>query len=413
MSKSTERLISVAVFLLFILTLDLAAGSLFGFYETERERRKQQRKANRVMIRTPSLVYHHDYLPQVSVGVIWGSERFTITTNSLGFRDSVQRTVPLKAEKYRVLFIGDSFTAAVGVDYRDSFVRIIGAEIREWAEVLNAAVISYSPIIYHRKLEYLIESLGLDIDEVVVFLDISDIEDALIYEVNTNGIVVRTDEHKMRESLFLRTPPSEPLPTPDTWFNVVKRYLKRHSITGRALAQIKRSFATKEPRSARDRISWRASWTFDDDVFAFYGEKGIEIARQQMDRLSELLNAHGIGLTLVVYPWPEQIAAGDLDSRQVRIWREWSSARQVGFVNLFPCFIGKGKPDWTTMVDRYFIPGDMHWNKAGHALVASAFLATWAQGPPLNSPASTTPRKRAKPNCRVLAAVRARDVEPA
>ncbi len=132
---NSEKLISVAAFVLFILTLDLAAGSLFGFYETERERRKaydvQQRRANRVMIRTPSLVYHHDYLPQVSAEVIWGSEQYTITTNSLGFRDSVQRTVPLEAEKYRVLFIGDSFTDAVGVDYRDSFVGIIGAEIRE------------------------------------------------------------------------------------------------------------------------------------------------------------------------------------------------------------------------------------------------------------------------------------------
>ena len=375
MSRSTERLIAVAAFLLFILTLDLAAGSLFGFYETERERRKaydvRQGKANRVMLRTPSPVYHHDYLPQVSAETMWGSERFTITTNSLGFRDSVQRTVPLEAEKYRVLFIGDSFTEALGVDYRDSFVGIIGAEIRELAEVLNAGVVSYSSIVYHRKLEYLIESLGLDIDEVVVFLDISDIQDALIYEVNPNGIVVRTDEYDMRESLFSQARPNERLQTPDRWFDIVKRYLKRHSITGRTLAEIKRSVAAKEPPG---RI--RASWTFDDDVFAFYGAKGVAIARQHMDRLSELLNAHGMGLTLVVYPWPEQIAAGDLDSRQVRIWREWSSVRQVGFVNLFPCFIGKGKPDWTTMVDRYFIPGDFHWNKAGHALVANAFLAT-------------------------------------
>ena len=208
MSKSTERLISVAAFLLFILTLDLAAGSLFGFYETERALQQQPGKANRVMIGTPSLVYHHDYLPQVSTESMWGSERFTITTNSLGFRDSVQRTVPLEAEKYRLLFIGDSFTDAVGVDYRDSFVGIIGAEIREWAEVLNAGLVSYLPIVYHRKVEYLIESLGLDIDEVVVFLDISDIQDALFYEVNTNGIVVETDEYEMRESFFFERGPT-------------------------------------------------------------------------------------------------------------------------------------------------------------------------------------------------------------
>ena len=77
------------------------------------------------------------------------------------------------------------------MEYQNTFVGIISEQLsREKIEILNASVISYSPIIYWRKIKYLIDDIGLKFDELVVFIDISDIEDeALRYKLSENNTV--------------------------------------------------------------------------------------------------------------------------------------------------------------------------------------------------------------------------------
>ena len=69
--------------------------------------------------------------------------------------------------------MGDSFTEGIRLNYEDTFVGLIEKELnKKNIEVLNGGRESYSPIIYWRKIKYLIEELGLDFDEVVLFIDI-------------------------------------------------------------------------------------------------------------------------------------------------------------------------------------------------------------------------------------------------
>lgn len=69
--------------------------------------------------------------------------------------------------------------------------------------------------------------------------------------------------------------------------------------------------------------------------------------------------------------------ARDRDSRQVRHWSAWSAAHGARFVNLFPAFMEK---DTRVAYHQLFIPGDVHWNPAGHRLVAQHLLVALAQG---------------------------------
>ena len=63
-------------------------------------------------------------------------------------------------------------------------------------EVLNAGVSSYSPIIYFKKIEYLIDK-GFEFDELIVFIDISDIEDeATIYRSDKAKVIKIKDKKK-------------------------------------------------------------------------------------------------------------------------------------------------------------------------------------------------------------------------
>lgn len=84
----------------------------------------------------------------------------------------------LTSPQRRVLLIGDSFTEGVGFEFSETFAGIAAESFAgRGVEVFNAAVVSYSPAIYYSKVRYLIEEVGLDLDAVVVFIDISDIAD--------------------------------------------------------------------------------------------------------------------------------------------------------------------------------------------------------------------------------------------
>jgi len=92
-----------------------------------------------------------------------------------------------------------------------------------------------------------------------------------------------------------------------------------------------------------------------------------------MDELLQLLKRHDVRLILAVYPWPDQIYHHDLDSRQVRFWREWAQANSVPFLNYFPKLIDT--PDSKeAIIRRFYIPGDIHFNEAGHRFIADGFL---------------------------------------
>jgi hypothetical protein len=110
----------------------------------------------------------------------------------------------------------------------------------------------------------------------------------------------------------------------------------------------------------------------DDRLFEAYGREGLETAREDMDRLRGVLRGHGIPLTVAVYPWPDQVLHRDRESRQASFWRHWAADNGAGFIDYFPRFID-GTPA-REVLDRYFIPGDVHWNEAGHRLIAEGFL---------------------------------------
>lgn len=99
---------------------------------------------------------------------------------------------------------------------------------------------------------------------------------------------------------------------------------------------------------------------------------GLKNAATNMTRLSGLLKEKKIRLTIAVYPWPQQILHGDRESKQVVFWEKWAKLEHVSFINLFPPFFQDRSP--RVSYQKYFIPWDIHWNKAGHELVAEEFL---------------------------------------
>lgn len=326
-------------------------------------------------------VYHHDLLPNVSVMGRWGKTYYPIFTNSMGFKDRGIRNVPLKSDRARILFIGDSFTEGQGMTYEKTFVGLIGDALAEkGVEVLNAAVSSYAPAVYFAKVKYLIETTGLEIDHVMVFIDISDIDDeAHWYRVGDDGIVgtLSPEGERVARRAF-----GKGLVAKIRENSLIAQflYILRDNIVYYSRRRRDRPRTLADPDADYDLDLWiekttnlkEVQWIFDPKADQAWGRTGVANAVRNMTRLHSLLQRHGIGLTVAIYPWPDNIILGDMPSPHSRVWQDWSTDRGVDLVDMFPDFIGPlpAKETLTT----YFIPYDVHWNELGHRFVAERIL---------------------------------------
>src|SRR5208283_3237928 len=104
----------------------------------------------------------------------WGKNSYEFFTNSLGFRDDRIRQVPLTDAKPRILMLGDSFTESK-TPWRDSYVSKVAVHFPQY-DFLNGGVASYSPSNY-LNVTRMVLAAGVEVDEVIVFIDISDVQD--------------------------------------------------------------------------------------------------------------------------------------------------------------------------------------------------------------------------------------------
>ncbi|MFN8207696.1 MAG: SGNH/GDSL hydrolase family protein [Bacteroidales bacterium] len=331
--------------------------------------------------RTLHPVYHHGLLKNKETLAAWGPLVYPFTTNSLGFRDEKVRKVPPTIHNKRILVLGDSHTEAVGINFEDSFFGILSAAARvKNIDMLNGAVVSYSPKIHYLKTKYLLEEAELKFNELWVFLDLSDLQNELAYEA------------------------FEPQPETVWWrlSNGTKKFLIAHSFlysTFFRIADKKRVDAFYESMRAFDEMNQQKKSdniielysTFfkdfnDKDMIrnpAFHGvglwysdsatfdlaEKGIRLGQENMKKLADLCRENQIKLKISVHPWQPQVSAHDTSDYYVNSWRSFCEKENIDFINLFPLFINGENPE--IVIKKYYIPNDNHWSEAGHQLVAS------------------------------------------
>jgi hypothetical protein len=100
-----------------------------------------------------------------------------------------------------------------------------------------------------------------------------------------------------------------------------------------------------------------------------WGRRGLALADANMDKIANLCREWKCALTVVVYPWPDNVHAGDRNSVQVTHWRDWAASRGVRFIDGFAPFFGEPAD---AAVARYFIRGDVHFSEAGNRLLFDA-----------------------------------------
>lgn len=337
---------------------------LFDFAYSSLTTGDEQRRGSRVA----HPVYDHGFAAKFEGHEAWGELRYPVITNSLGFKDASTRDVPLKSSSRRVLLIGDSFAEGIGMAYQDSFAGILqrdGQNRSDKVEFLNAGAASYSPSIYYKKIKYLLDA-GLQFDEVVVFSDTSDVTDeATSYFCIDDDPKYRAHCTAAEGSMVQRE-----IPQKSDFF------IEHFVVTNRLRIAIKRSIQSMlgNRKSALANDHARIGWTipgqdFTSDYRPLGIDGGIQRSLQNMSKLADMLAARNVPLTIVVYPWAQQIAQGDRDSRQVALWRDFCEKRCKAFINLFPVFFAEADSD-KNWYERLYIVGDDHFSAAGNAMVA-------------------------------------------
>jgi len=322
-------------------------------------------------------VYSHSLAANFDGDDLWGERRYHIRTNALGFKDAVNRDVPPKSDRRRVLFIGDSFTEGVALPYEQTFVGRFAAAFPDM-DVLNAGVSSYAPSVYFMKIKSLLDA-GLQFDEAIVYVDISDIQDeAIYYRYGPDGSLAWTNFEKECPS------PEATLVIKPSWWarpSYMLEYFEKARFMRRAIKDVRNLNVAEllKPGMSYGADRDRSSWTYDPKATC-YGAMGIEggVAKaiENMDRLHALLSARGIPLSVGVYPWPQQLLYDQENSRQAQIWRDWCAAKCRKFFDHFPAFFAYKNAHPNFLKD-LFIWTDVHYNERGNDLLAQDLIANY------------------------------------
>jgi hypothetical protein len=321
--------------------------------------------------RISSKIFHHTL--DSNVNVIEENGRFGKTrliTNSIGFRDKEARKIYNETSKYRIVFIGGSYTEGFMVNYEDSFVGIIDKKLKKYnIDVLNAGVVGYSPSIYYAKIKYFLDK-NFKFDELIIYIDVEDI--------TAEAFVDRLEVAKSFDSSVRGR------------YSIYVAFLKKNlSTTYKVLNFISDSIDDLNRTSNNDekkldefilgvvsgKTHGREMWTVDKEIYKIH-ENGVNKSLKYMKLLRDLCIENNIKLTIAVFPHTTQIYYNDLDSIHVKIWKKFSLENDVNFINYFPYFIDKkfSLEERIKVIKKYFRPFDIHPNNEASKLIADIFL---------------------------------------
>lgn len=311
--------------------------------------------------------YDHTFIKNYNELAGWGNIRFKLCTDNNSFKISCDEKN--KNNKiFNIGFIGDSFTEAVGMNYEESFVGIISKELRN-KKIANLGVSSYGTSIYYTKIKRLIDT-GYKFDEIIVFLDISDlIDDTLCYKIENDKIIRRDtfstcwNNFNIKENAFL---------------NFYKKNFNFTQILTEKIFTILVSLnVNKHLIDSNVLNTSRSEWTFKYKEEHFNNKKFEDVRDHSlsiMTELKKLLDKNSIDLSIAVYPHPATLYYDVRNNRQKEIWENFCLKNCKNFYNFMNIFFDRFEGNYYQAYKKYYINDDLHFSFEGNKLISSEFL---------------------------------------
>ena len=335
-------------------------------------------------------VYHHGFIENGKF-----EAEYNVYTNSLGFKDSEVRYVDRGNKGRRILFMGDSFTEGVMLPWDSTFVGMISNSLKgNEIEVLNAARASYSPLLYWQKINYFIEKKGLKVTDIIIFLDISDVEDEVIYKSFENTLRVKKSDHKPSEKKLKTTKLAKDIKnqTSKNLYHYFHKKLKNnlfitYNILG-ALDDVRdfnqypsevkflRRLGPNKPKHLQKNY-FRGNWMLQTEkAWKTKTDEGLSLMRKNIKKIISLSQKRDINIAIAIYPWPGQIIYDNSESLYVKYWEDFCYKHDIPFLNLFPDFLDfrKNGLSKNEIIKKFYIENDVHFNRNGNQIIADRFI---------------------------------------
>ena len=304
----------------------------------------------------------------------FGPYIYDVETDAHGFRKKPGATV---AAPYDMIFLGDSFTYGMNGAWDDTFVGMYAGDSGHQA--VNAGVSSYSPTGYlYQYQRALAAGLLPRGHRVVIAVDVSDVQDEA-------GIWVDGDAHpRKRSAAAPRVVTAAMLGTflsvdsrgrlierfPRTF--LIYRYL-RYDVLGWNRASV-----TEMPRSAFTFADWPTLDARPADPglagFAPLGVRGgLDRVEQKLLAIMQLARAHDAEVSLLIYPWPAQVAHADAFSWSTFVAGACEKGSCAGVIDTIPRFRSLAAND-SNWLNTLYVSGDTHFTALGNRVIADALL---------------------------------------
>ena len=290
--------------------------------------------------------------------------KHTFCTDNHGFKYKCGKK---RERNFKVAFLGDSFVEGLGLNYEKTFVGIFEEEKN--ISVANLGVTSYSTKIYLSKIKHLLEN-GYFFEHVILFIDISDFYDDNVFFMLQKDYSVKVRNYKskkLKRKKFLRNN----FPLTNFYMYVIKMTTSGN-----------RKIITEnyEKPFFYEKTRLKAKWTYQtSDKINGYTFPVSETQKEMLAAINELhslLAEKKIKLSIVVYPWPQQLENNDLNSKHVIMWENFCKEKCYKFINFFPFFFKEmKKSSYLNVYKKYYFWNDFHFNAEGNRVIAEKLIS--------------------------------------
>ena len=293
---------------------------------------------------------------------------YNVYTDENGYRVGSKKNVNKVNKENTIVFLGDSFTYGLGVNYEDSIVGILEKKGINY-NTLNLAVPGYSPVISKVKLEQLIKK-GVRPKKIFYIMDITDVHD------ESNRWIKKEE---LEYPVIIGKEIGEEI---EKAFNY-KKHFKMTRIAIYNLNKIMRNLRkeiNKKNFIEEDKIIGKThggSFThtpydkLDKDFWSHNDYKnGIVSIKNNVKLISDEANKINSDFYIVIYPWPETLEYGE----EYFSWQnfafelcEFSKCKKL--ISAFPEF-KKVKKKFTHWKKEIYFLNDIHFNVKGNRILA-------------------------------------------
>ena len=307
----------------------------------------------------------------------YGKKYFFVRTDKNGFRINHLKDKEKLEKSYlkEVLFIGDSFTFGVGLNWEETFVGILNKDFN--FNAINAGVNSHSPTVYKYKLKNLIKKgLIKNNQKIVIGLDISDVFDEATRWTEYKGkpADMKTIEKFFKLDLSQKANDKKILRTnkklkKSNFYNKDNFKLTYQIYYG--LENFVKNYIDDIQVRNNDRSKFTyKDWSLINDKFSPLGiEVGLKKIKKNLIQISNLAAENNNDLYIFIYPWPAQLAYENSFDWEIYAEELCIEISCAGVINTFP-FFKSYKDNRRNWQKELYIKGDMHFNKKGNYILA-------------------------------------------